>query len=90
MGIETVTSSDFERLEGKMDKMATAIEKLVLVEERQSNHKIELDKQAAAIIKLEESLARLHSRVDKYSYLASGAAFIVMIMFEIARFIFKA
>lgn len=37
-----ISTVDFARLEKKMDRMADAIGKLVLVEERQSNQKVEI------------------------------------------------
>lgn len=37
-----ISAVDFTRLEKKMDRMAEAIGKLVLVEERQSNQKVEI------------------------------------------------
>ncbi len=87
--METVSPADFARLEHKMDKMANAVEKLVLVEERQSNQTLRIDKHDAALDAMQATITRLHARLDKYTYLASGAAFVAMSLFEVARFIFK-
>ena len=90
MGFDDVTPEDFSRLEGKVDKMADAVQKLILVEERQSNQKIELDKHEKEIHVLKESVSQLHSRVDKYTYFATGVTGVIVAMFEVARFVFKA
>ena len=87
--METVSPADFARLENKMDKMASAVEKLVLVEERQSNQTMRIDKHDTALETMQITITRLHNRLDKYTYLASGAAFVAMGLFEAARFVFK-
>ena len=86
---ETVSPADFNRLETKLDKVAEAVSKLVLVEERQSNQTVRIDKHDAALETMQLTITRLHARLDKYAYLASGAAFVAMSLFEVARFIFK-
>jgi hypothetical protein len=84
----TVTSDDMRRLETKIDKLGDAVGKLVLVEERQANQTARLDKHEEALVKAQESVVRLHARIDKYTYLATGAAFVVMGAFELARIVF--
>lgn len=85
-----VTPDDIRRLEGKVDKMANAVEKLILIEDRQSTQTSRLDKHDTAITAVESSVVRLHARIDKYTYLVTGASFVIMVFFELARFIFKA
>lgn len=56
-----MTDDDFRRLEGKVDKLAEAVTKLVLVEERQAN-------QGERIGKVETQIASLqtaHNKTDK-------------------------
>lgn len=56
-----MTDDDFRRLEGKVDKLAEAVTKLVLVEERQAN-------QGERIGKVEQQMASLetaHTKLDR-------------------------
>jgi hypothetical protein len=56
-----MTDDDFRRLEGKVDKLAEAVTKLVLVEERQAN-------QGERIGKVEQKVASLetaHNKLDR-------------------------
>lgn len=85
-----VTPTDFARLETKFDKMALAVEKLILVEERQSNHTARIDKHDTVVETMQATITRLHARLDKYTYLVSGGSLVIVGLFEIARFIFKA
>lgn len=87
--METVSPADFNRLENKLDKMAEAVSKLVLVEERQSNQTTRIDKHDIALETMQNTITRLHARLDKYTYLATGAMFVIVGLFELARFIFK-
>ena len=82
-----VTPADFVRLEGKMDKMADAVEKLVLIEERQNNQTAKIEKMDGLIESLQASNARLHSRLDKFIYIGVGAWSILVGGFEIAKLI---
>ena len=52
-----ITTTDFARLEKKVDKLASAMDKLILVEERQSNQNLEI-----AEMKME--LKALHQKTD--------------------------
>jgi anti-sigma-K factor RskA len=53
-----MTDDDFRRLEGKVDKMADAVMKLVLVEERQAN-------QGERIGRVEQRLAAVETATNK-------------------------
>lgn len=83
-------NATMQGFETKIDKLGEAVSKLVLVEERQTNQTTRLDKHDVTIAAMQENLIRIHSRIDKYTYLASGAVFVIGALFELARFIFKA
>lgn len=53
-----MTDDDFRRLEGKVDKMADAVMKLVLVEERQAN-------QGERIGRVEQRVAAVETATSK-------------------------
>lgn len=60
-----MTDDDFRRLEGKVDKLAEAVTKLVLVEERQAN-------QGERIGKVEQQMASLetaHNKLDRTTHM---------------------
>lgn len=60
-----MTDDDFRRLEGKVDKLAEAVTKLVLVEERQAN-------QGERIGKVEQrisSLEAMHTKLDRTTHM---------------------
>lgn len=90
MELTAVTPSDFARLETKLDKLGDAVGKLVLVEERQSNQSVRLDKHDLAIEAAQTSLTRAHARIDKVIWLWTGGSFVMVGIFELARFFLKA
>lgn len=53
-----MTDDDFRRLEGKVDKLADAVTKLVLVEERMAN-------QGERIGKMEQRISVIETQADK-------------------------
>lgn len=87
---DAVTPADFARLETKMDKLGEAVGKLVLVEERQTNQSAAISKNTAAIEILQMAHAKLDARFDRVIYACVGGWSVVLVCFEVARFIFKA
>ncbi len=83
---DAVTPHDFHRLEGKVDKLADAVEKLVLIEDRQTRHEARLDRHEAEIREAREETAKTNRRFDRFVALLTGGAFVVGALFELAKF----
>ena len=73
----SISAMDFQRLEDKIDRMATALEKLVLIEERQTNQAIAITELRAvaeanklAVERVNElcrnSIDRVEKKVDQW------------------------
>lgn len=90
----SVTPADFNRLEGKVDQMATAVAQLVLIEDRQTRHTVALEKGERRMDEIEKKhaedkaatdkeLVRVDRRIDKWLHLGMGAMFIVSVGWQI-------
>ena len=90
METTAVNPADFARIEQKLDKLGDAVGKLVLVEERQTNQSARLDKHDMAIEAAQNSISRAHARIDKVIWLWTGGSFVMVGIFELARFFSKA
>lgn len=95
---EPVSNNDFARLETKLDKMAETVEKLVLIEERQSADRLKIQENSKKIddveddfevqVKiLEEDVRRLERKVDRWLNMILGGAFVFMVAFEMIKLI---
>jgi hypothetical protein len=100
MPADSIASSDFNRLESKVDNLATAIGQLVLIEERQSRHTDRLEKgekRMEAIETLQRKVQgetdaevrRVDRRIDKWLHLGMGGCFVITVGFEALKFIMK-
>ena len=97
---KTISAMDFQRLETKIDRMATALEKLVLVEERQSNQAISIielrahiETNRVAIEKSTElyrnSVDRVEKKVDQWVNRGIGVWVFAAVLFTFVQFAFK-
>ena len=95
---EPVSNNDFARLETKLDRMAETVEKLVLIEERQSADRLKIQENSKKIddveddfdvqVKiLEEDVRRLERKVDRWLNMILGGAFVFMVAFEMIKLI---
>lgn len=69
----TPSMSDFIRLEGKVDKMGTALEMLIRVEERQASESKRINELETETAVLREKLANLERKVDQWVNRGIGA-----------------
>lgn len=84
-----ISNVDFARLEKKMDKMSTAIEKLVLVEERQSNQKVEIAELHKDVEANRLALEKLQKQVDQWINRGIGVWGVAIALFALAEFVLK-
>ena len=95
---EPVSNNDFARLETKLDRMAETVEKLVLIEERQSADRLKIQENSKKIddveddfevqVKiLEEDVRRIERKVDRWLNMILGGAFVFMVAFEMIKLI---
>lgn len=63
---EAVSHEDFKRLEGKVDKMSDAIQRLILIEERQTTQGARIGKVESAVAVHDNSIQRIDSKVERW------------------------
>lgn len=82
---EAVSHEDFKRLEGKVDKLADAIQRLILIEERQTTQGERIGKCEATLQVHDAGLQRIDSKVERWVNRGIGVwavAVVVFAMFE--------
>jgi hypothetical protein len=62
----SITNSDFDRLETKVDKLTDALQQLVRVEERQTNQGARIGSAEKNLAVMEAELRGLHKKVDQW------------------------
>lgn len=82
-----VTPHDFHRLEGKVDKLADAIEKLILIEDRQARHAERLEVVENKAEATAERLRAVERRLDKAAAYLAGMVAVGVFIFEGAKFL---
>ena len=93
---EPVSNNDFARLETKLDRMAETVEKLVLIEERQSADRLKIQENSKKIEDVEddfevqinilnENVRMLERKVDRWLNMILGGAFVFMVAFEMIK-----
>lgn len=63
---EAVSHEDFKRLEGKVDKLADAIQRLILIEERQTTQGERIGKVESTVAVHETAIQRTDRKVDQW------------------------
>lgn len=86
---ETVSAKDFERLEAKFDRMAEAVENLVLIEERQTKQNERLGILEVRQQSIEDEFRGLQRRVDRWVNMMFGAFGVLTLAWEIFRIAIK-
>ncbi len=76
-----ITQQDFERLEAKIDQMAAALIKLILVEERQSTQGIRLGETEKSLAVLEAQYVSLERKLDKWINMGIGVWGVILFLF---------
>lgn len=81
-----MTDDDFRRLEGKVDKLAEAVTKLVLVEERQANQGERIGKMEQKVASLETAHNKLDRTVQMWVNRGIGVWALAVAIFSILQF----
>lgn len=81
-----MTDDDFKRLEAKVDKLGEAIQKLILVEERQANQGARIGVVEQRMAAMEVSHNKLENKVEKWINRGIGVWGVVVTLFALAEF----
>jgi hypothetical protein len=84
-GTVMVDKADFDRLEEKVDNLATALGKLILIDERQANQGLRITEINTIVVanytELNTKFLALNERVNKWVNMILGAAGLVSFLF---------
>ena len=81
-----MTDDDFKRLEGKVDKLADAVTKLVLVEERQANQGERIGRVEQRVAAVETSSSKLDKKVEMWINRGIGVWGLAVTIFTLVQF----
>lgn len=84
---EVVSHEDFKRLEGKVDKLADAIQRLILIEERQTTQGERIGKVESTVAVHETAIQRTDRKVDQWVNRGIGVwavAVVIVALLEIS------
>jgi len=81
-----MTDDDFRRLEGKVDKLADAVTKLVLVEERLSNQGERIGRAEQRIAIVESTSSDLDRKVEMWINRGIGVWGLAVTVFALVQF----
>jgi hypothetical protein len=80
---EVVSKEDFSRLESKVDKLADAIQRLILIEERQTTQGERIGKCEMAIAVNESSIHRVDTKVERWVNRGIGVWAVAVVLFAV-------
>ncbi len=83
---EAVSRDDFTRLEGKVDKLADAIQRLILIEERQTAQGERIGKCESALAVNESTIYRVDSKVERWVNRGIGVWAVAVVLFALIQF----
>jgi uncharacterized coiled-coil protein SlyX len=81
-----VSTEDFHRLENKVDKLTDAVQRLILIEERQSTQGERIGKCETAIAVQSTNLSRTDKKVDQWINRGIGVWATAACIFAIVQF----
>lgn len=81
-----MTDDDFKRLEGKVDKLAEAITKLVLVEERQANQGERIGRVEQRVASVETATSKTDRTVQMWINRGIGVWGLAVLVFTMVQF----
>lgn len=81
-----VSNEDFKRLEGKVDKLADAIQRLILIEERQTTQGERIGKCETALVVNESAIHRVDGKVERWINRGIGVWAVAVILFALVQF----
>lgn len=81
-----MTDDDFHRLEGKVDKLSDAIQKLILFEERQVNQGERIGKVEQRVSAVEASTTKIDKKVEMWINRGIGVWGLAVTVFALIQF----
>jgi hypothetical protein len=81
-----INDDDFRRLEGKVDKLADAIQRLILIEERQSSQGERIGKCESALSVHDNLIHKTDRKIDQWVNRGIGVWAAAAILFTIIQF----
>lgn len=87
--MEAVSQEDFRRLEQKVDKLTDAIQRLILIEERQSTMGERIGGCEAKIAVVDSSVGRVDRKVDMWVNRGIGVWAFAALLFTLIQFGFR-
>lgn len=81
-----VSHEDFKRLEGKVDKLADAIQRLILIEERQTTQGERLGKCEATLTVHDALIHKVDGKVERWVNRGIGVWAVAVALFAIIQF----
>lgn len=84
---EAVSNEDFKRLEGKVDKLADAIQRLILIEERQTTQGERIGKCESAIAVNDSMIHRVDGKVERWVNRGIGVWALAVVLFALVQFV---
>lgn len=83
---EAVSKDDFSRLEGKVDKLADAIQRLILIEERQTTQGERIGKCESVLAVHDSSIQRVDGKVERWINRGIGVWAVAVVLFALVQF----
>lgn len=83
---ESVSKDDFSRLEAKVDKLTDAIQRLILIEERQTTQGERIGKVESAVAVHDDAILRTDRKVDQWVNRGIGVWVAATILFAAVQF----
>ena len=80
---EVVSKEDFVRLESKVDKLGDAIQRLILIEERQTTQGERIGKCEMALAVNESSIQRVDTKVERWVNRGIGVWAVAVALFAV-------
>ena len=81
-----MTDDDFRRLEGKVDKLGDAVQKLILVEERQANQGERIGRVEQRVASVETATAKTDRTLQMWINRGIGVWGLVALIFTLVQF----
>ena len=81
-----MTDDDFKRLEGKVDKLGDAVQKLILVEERQANQGERIGRVEQRVAAVETATSKTDRTVQMWINRGIGVWGLAVLVFTMVQF----
>jgi len=84
--VEPITPADLRRIEEKVDRLTDAVQRLILIEERQTTQGERIGKCEAAIAVNESSVQKIDLKVERWINRGIGAWGVAAALFALIQF----